>query len=81
MLHVEYRGNVAIVDVRERMSRGEHPKQDILQFVKESEVGTVIELHLPHRADPLVHALSSIGVPAIMNELGPDHYRLMCIKM
>ena len=81
MLQVEYRGNIAVVDVRERINRGEHPKQEIVGFVNDAKPGTIIELHLPHRADPLVQALKSVGISAIMNEMGPSHYRVMCVKI
>lgn len=81
MLEVEYRNKVAVIDLRERINRGEHPKREVLEFVQEAQLGTVIELHVPHPAKPLVLGLESIGVPAIMNELGPAHYRIMCVKM
>jgi uncharacterized protein (DUF2249 family) len=81
MLDVEYRDNIAVIDVRERIRRGEHPKQDLLDFVGEAKTGTVIEMHLPHRPEPLVQALKAIGVSAVVNELEQDHYRLMCVKM
>jgi len=81
MLEVKYNGEVAVLDVRERVLRGEHPKQEILQFVQEAKQGTVIEIHLPHKAEPLVAALESIGVSSILNQLGDHHFRLMCVKM
>lgn len=81
MLEVEYRGNIAVVDVRERIKRGEHPKQVIIDFVQDAKAGTIVELHLPHRGEPLVQALKAMGISAISNEIAPDHYRLMCVKL
>jgi hypothetical protein len=81
MLEVTYNDNVAIIDVRERILRGEHPKYEILEFVKHANRGTVVEVHLPYPAPPLVSGLESIGFNAIVNEVGPDHFRLMCVIM
>jgi hypothetical protein len=81
MAELVYRGNVAVIDVREALRRGEHPKQRIIELVKETNVGTVIEIHVTHPARPLISSLESIGLPAILNQLGPEHYRIMCVKM
>jgi len=81
MLSPQYNGNVATIDLRERILKGEHPKQEIIDFVKEAKPGTVIEIHLPHRAEPLSAALKSIGISATINSLGPDHFRMMCVKL
>jgi len=79
MLEVEYNGNIAKIDVRERILRGEHPRFEIIDYVKNAERGTVVEIHLPHPAPPLVAGLESIGVNVIINEIEADHYRLMCV--
>jgi len=79
MLDVTYKGNIAMIDVRKRILRGEHPKAEIFEFVKAAERGTIVEIHLPHSAPPLIAGLESLGFNAIMNELAPDHYRLMCV--
>jgi hypothetical protein len=81
MLEVAYDGNIAIIDVRERIRQGEHPRHEILNFVKNANRATVVEVHLPHPAPPLVAGLESIGINAIVNKLGPNHYRLMCLKI
>jgi hypothetical protein len=49
--------------------------------VKESPVGTIFEVHLPHRAEPLVASFQSLGMNAIVNEIEPGHFRLMAIKL
>ncbi|MGC5325984.1 amino acid decarboxylase [Brevibacillus sp. SYSU BS000544] len=81
MLDVTYKGNIAVLDVRERIQRGEHPRQEILQFVKEAKHGTVIEIHLPIYPKPLIDALELIGIQSIINSLGPNHFRMMCVKI
>lgn len=79
MLEVTYNGNIAMIDVRQRIMRGEHPKAEIFEFVKNANRGTIVEIHLPHAAPPLIAGLESLGFNAIVNELGPNHYRLMCV--
>ncbi|WP_410512491.1 amino acid decarboxylase [Paenibacillus sp. BR2-3] len=80
-MNVQYNGAVAIIDLRDRISRGEHPRQEILQFVSQAETGTVIEIHLPQRAERLVAELESIGISSVTNPLGDNHFRLMCVRM
>ena len=36
------------MDIRERVLKGEHPRREILNFVKSAPVGTIFEIHLPH---------------------------------
>lgn len=79
MLEVKYSGKVVKIDLRERILRGEHPRSEVIDFVKTAKRGTVVEVHLPHQAPPLVAGLESIGVNAVLKELGPNHYRLMCV--
>ena len=81
MVKVEWEDEVAVIDVREQIRRGEHPRQEILELVLGMKTGTVVQIHLPHRAQPLASALESKGMPCVMNELAPDHFRLMCVKL
>jgi hypothetical protein len=81
MLEVTYDGNVARIDVRERIRRGEHPKNEIIDFIKNANRGTVVEVHLPYPAPHLASGLESIGINTIVNKLGDDHYRLMCVVL
>ncbi|MGX6444779.1 amino acid decarboxylase [Neobacillus sp. K501] len=71
----------AILDIRERVLKGAHPRREILDFVKSSPIGTIFEIHLPHRAEPLVASFQSLGMNAIVNEIEPGHFRLMAIKL
>lgn len=79
MLHIQYEGNIARIDLRERILKGEHPKQEILEFVKSAKPGTIIEMHLPHPAQPLANVLQSMGYPTISHQLSLDHYKMMCV--
>jgi hypothetical protein len=81
MLEVIYEGKIAKIDVRQRILRGEHPRSEILDFVKQANPGTIIEIHLPHAAQPLVTAVESLGINPVLNKLDTDHYRLMCVKL
>jgi hypothetical protein len=81
MHNFQIEGKRAVIDIRERVLKGEHPRREILDFVKSAPVGTVIEVHLPHRAEPLVANFQALGMNAIVNEIEPGHFRLMAIKL
>ncbi|WP_026564470.1 hypothetical protein [Bacillus sp. UNC41MFS5] len=71
----------AVMDIRERIAKGEHPRREILNFVREAPIGTIFEIHLPHRGEPLIASLQSLGMNVIVNEVEPMHFRLMAIKL
>ena len=71
----------AVMDIRERIAKGEHPRREILNFVKAAPVGTIFEIHLPHRGEPLIASLQSFGMNVIVNEMETMHFRLMAIKL
>jgi hypothetical protein len=71
----------AVIDVREKIARGEHPRQEILNFLKEAPVGTIFEMHFPFRPEPLINILQSFGMNVIANELEPGHVQLMTVKI
>lgn len=81
MLDVKQNGQVAVIDMRERILKGEHPRGEILKFVEDSKRGTVIEIHVPHPVPPLVASLDAMGLNAVTNRLGEGHFRLMCVKI
>lgn len=80
-LDIEYKENVTVIDLCKLISQGMHPKKEVIEFVSAAERGTVIELHVPHEARPLVSSLEAIGLPAILNRIGPEHFRIMCVKL
>ncbi|RUT35722.1 DUF2249 domain-containing protein [Paenibacillus zeisoli] len=81
MLDINYNGQIAVIDLRKNILKGEHPKSEVMEFAKKAEKGTILELHLPHAAQPLAAALEGIGYPAVTHQLGPDHFRMMCVIM
>ena len=70
-----------VMDVRDRVAKGEHPRREILNFLKAAPVGTIFEIHLPHRGEPLIANLQSFGMNVIVNEIAPMHFRLMAVKL
>ena len=74
-------GQKAIIDVRERVLKGEHPRKEILDFVKAAPVGTVFEIHLPHRGEPLIAGFQAVGMNVIATEVEPGHFRLTAVKL
>ncbi|HET7627168.1 MAG TPA: amino acid decarboxylase [Bacillales bacterium] len=81
MIHVQREGDRAVIDVRELVKKGHHPKGEIFQYVKEAPVGTLLEIHVPHRAQPLVSGLSALGLNVIVKELSMDHFLLRTVKL
>ncbi|MFJ7725032.1 amino acid decarboxylase [Neobacillus sp. NPDC097160] len=71
----------AVMDVRERVAKGEHPRREILNFIKAAPIGTIFEIHLPHRGEPLIATLQSFGMNVIVNEIDSMHFRLMAVKL
>ncbi|MCM3569172.1 amino acid decarboxylase [Neobacillus mesonae] len=74
-------GQKMIIDVRARVAKGEHPRGEILNAIKTAPVGTIFEIHLPHRGEPLIANLQSFGMNVIVNEIEPMHFRLMAVKL
>jgi hypothetical protein len=80
MLDTKVQGNVAIIDVREKVLRGEHPKNEVLEYVQKAKEITRFEIHLPLKGEPLVALLQSVGLNAYIEELGPEHFRIIAEK-
>ena len=49
MSSFQMEGKKAVIDIRERVLKGEHPRREILNYVREASVGTIFEIHLPHQ--------------------------------
>lgn len=80
MLNIEREGSRAIIDARDLIKQGIHPRGQIIEFIKEAEVGTIIEIHLPLPGQPLVAAVEQLGLNCVVNEIEPDHYRILVLK-
>jgi len=48
--------------------------------VKQSDVGTIFELHTPRLTNPLIKGLEALGLKVIVNELEVDHFRIVTVK-
>jgi hypothetical protein len=82
MIEVQHDGQRAIIDVREIVKKGQHPKGEIFKYIKEeAPIGTIIEIHVPHRAEPLVAGLKSFGLNVTINELAMDHFLIRTFKL
>jgi hypothetical protein len=81
MIDVKVEDGRAIIDVRELINNGVHPRGEIIKYAREASPGTVIEIHLPFRAEPLIGGLETLGLNVVGNEIEPGHYRLMTVKL
>lgn len=81
MLDVLIDGKRAIIDVRERIKNGEHPRFEILEYIKQAPDGMVFEIHLPKRGQPLVKGLEEMGLKATVDEVGEGHFRITTAKV
>ncbi|MGJ7911773.1 amino acid decarboxylase [Neobacillus sp. LXY-1] len=78
---IQIEGKRVIIDMRARIAKGEHPRREILNAIKAAPKDSIIEIHLPHRAEPLIANLQSLGMNVIVTELEPMHFRLMAVKL
>lgn len=74
-------GKKAVIDVREKILKGEHPRKKIFDYIKAAPVGTVFEIHIPHRGEPLVAGLQAIGLNVIVKEIEHGHFQLTTVKL
>ena len=81
LVDVLLEGNHAVIDVRKRILNGEHPRQEIFDYVKQAPVGTVIEIHMPKRGQPLINGLEDFGMNVVVDELNVDHFRMIAVKL
>ncbi len=73
-------GKRLVIDIRERVKNGEHPREETLNHVREAKPGTIIEIHAPHYPRPLVVGMEAMGYNVVVNELDKEHFRLMTVK-
>lgn len=80
MFDVQYEGNRAIIDVREFIKGGGHPRFEIFNYVKEAPVYTMIEVHVPRYAKPLIVGLEEMGLAVDVKKIAEDHYQVTTEK-
>lgn len=81
MLDVKLEGKRTLIDLRERILKGDHPRNEVFDYVKDAPVGTVFEIHLPHQAQPLVGGLERLGLNVVTDQLEQGHFRMVAVKL
>jgi len=69
-----------IIDVREMVKNGEHPKDDLINYFKQAPKGSKTEIHVPHAAEPLVRLIRAAGIEVTSEHIGEEHYCLLAVK-
>jgi len=80
MLKAKWEDKKAIIDLRERILNGEHPRHEVFDFVKSSSEETIFEIHVPRPAKPLRDGLKDMGLKVTLDELGAEHFRITAEK-
>lgn len=81
LLQVEQDGPRLIIDAREAIRAGRHPRAEILTLVQDAPSGTLCEVHLPHRPEPLIAALQQLGMNVTVSEQSPGNFMLRVLKI
>lgn len=80
MLPVQMDGQRAIIDLREAILEGQHPRFEVFEYVKKAEVGTIFEIHTPRIPKPLIKGLEDFGLHVIVDKIDTDHIRVVTVK-
>ncbi len=81
MIELQRDGNHIVIDVREQIQRGMHPRGEIIKAIEEAPIGTIIDIHVPHRTQPLIASVEAMGLHVVVEELDMRHFRLRTLKM
>ena len=81
MIELQTDGNHMIIDVREQILKGMHPRHEIIQAVEAAPAGTIVDIHVPHKTQPLIASIEAMGLHVIVEELDMRHFRLRTLKM
>jgi hypothetical protein len=73
-------GNRAMIDLRAQILAGEHPREAVFEYVKQSSIGIIFEIHTPRLPKPLINGLENMGLKVIVDELENDHFRIVTVK-
>lgn len=80
MLPVQMDGQRAIIDLREAILEGQHPRFEVFEYVKKADVGTIFEIHTPRIPKPLIKGLEDLGLHVIVDKIDTDHIRVVTVK-
>ncbi|KPV42630.1 DUF2249 domain-containing protein [Alicyclobacillus ferrooxydans] len=81
LLDVTTDGPRLIIDARTAIRQGRHPRAEILTLVQDAPPGTLCEIHLPHRPEPLIAALQQAGFNVTVSEAAPGDFMLRVLKL
>lgn len=81
MFDIKIDGKRSIIDLREIILNGGHPRKKVFQYITNAEIGTILEIHTPRYPKPLVKGLEELGLRVIVDELEDDHVRVMTVKL
>lgn len=80
MLEVVREENRVIVDVREKILNGEHPRAQVMAVAEEIQKGEVFEIHAPFVLPPLIGLLQSQGFSVMTDESVKDDIKILAWK-
>ena len=81
LLDIQQETGHLVIDARNAIRTGHHPRYEILKLVQDAPMGTLCEIHVPHRTVPLVGALEELGLNVAVSEVEPFHWRLRVMKL
>lgn len=81
LLDISRQDSLLVIDARNAIRSGHHPRHQILQLVKDASRGTLCEIHVPHRTGPLISELEGLGLNVAVSEVEPFHWRLRVMKI
>lgn len=73
-------GKRAIIDLRQIILDGQHPRFEVFEYVKKADVGTTFEIHTPRVPKPLIKGLEDLGLNVTLDEIEADHIRIFTVK-
>lgn len=80
LINVHMDGKRAIIDLRQIILDGQHPRFEVFEYVKKADVGTTFEIHTPRVPKPLIKGLEDLGLPVIVDEIEASHIRVITVK-
>lgn len=81
MYDIQIDGKRQVIDLREAIKNGAHPRHDMFELIKAAEVGTILEIYTPRRPVPLIRGFEDLGLNVIVDELEPGKVRVITVKM
>lgn len=73
--------NQTVIDVREMVNNGKHPKNDIIAYLESIPKGKMTDIHVPHEAEPLVQLIKAQGFEVTVEKIEADHFCLHTVKI